>query len=719
MNNLDVIIQNCYGINKMNYKFEFDSNKSTYAIYAPNGIMKTSFANVFSDYSKSVPSSDLIHPEKESMVSLESDGMQVLPESVFVIKPFDKVYKSDKLATLLANEELKDKYDAINKELDIVKMEFAKEVAKLAGSKIDIVKIICDIKGKDEKEFYSILIGIEDEINQINYDYSWVKYKLIFDEKILGFLNTGDFKSEISDYILKYDEMIDKSEYLKKGFNHYNAETIQKNLETNGFFKVNHSIKLRNGDQVKEVTSGSELMKVISKEKENVLNSPELKEIFTRIDKKITNAQLREFRDYLFANQELLTELADIKKFKEKVILSYVVSQKSNYDLLVAKYKEAYEEIEEIVYKARSEETKWESVIQIFNQRFFVPFVLTVVNKEDAVLNRKVPSIGYNFDGEENIDEDLLYRVLSQGEKRALYLLNIIFEIESRRIQGLDTLYIIDDIADSFDYKNKYAIIEYLKDLTETTNFTSIILTHNFDFYRTVQEKIGMNKWEKSLLASRLENEIKLEPVKYKYISNPLKNWKDDLDNPVKLIASITFARNICEYLGDDDKFKKLTALLHIKNDTKNIKVSDIEELYKNIFKDLDELCIVNGNKKIYDMLFENANAINREAHHDGLNLERKILLSIAIRLRAEEYMITQINDEQFVTGISTYQTGKLFGRYKRDFPTEIDQIKLLERVSIMTPENIHVNSFMFEPILDMSDKHLVDLYSSISSLSV
>ena len=35
-----------------------------------------------------------------------------------------------------------------------------------------------------------------------------------------------------------------------------------------------------------------------------------------------------------------------------------------------------------------------------------------------------------------------------------------------------------------------------------------------------------------------------------------------------------------------------------------------------------------------------------------------------------------------------------------------------------MTPENIHLNSFMYEPILDMSDQHLRDLYKKAKNLS-
>jgi hypothetical protein len=36
----------------------------------------------------------------------------------------------------------------------------------------------------------------------------------------------------------------------------------------------------------------------------------------------------------------------------------------------------------------------------------------------------------------------------------------------------------------------------------------------------------------------------------------------------------------------------------------------------------------------------------------------------------------------------------------------------------LMTPENIHVNSFMYEPILDMSDEHLRKLYEEVLALN-
>jgi len=50
-------------------------------------------------------------------------------------------------------------------------------------------------------------------------------------------------------------------------------------------------------------------------------------------------------------------------------------------------------------------------------------------------------------------------------------------------------------------------------------------------------------------------------------------------------------------------------------------------------------------------------------------------------------------------------------------FPTNAAAIGVLNRVILMTPETIHLNSFMYEPILDMSDEHLKQLYADVQKL--
>lgn len=92
-------------------------------------------------------------------------------------------------------------------------------------------------------------------------------------------------------------------------------------------------------------------------------------------------------------------------------------------------------------------------------------------------------------------------------------------------------------------------------------------------------------------------------------------------------------------------------------------------------------------------------------------------MLAIAVRLAAERYMIAKIADPTFTNAISSNQTSRLVRKFKKEFPTETAGIKVLERVALMTPENIHLNSFMYEPILDMSDEHLRRLYQDVIAL--
>ena len=55
--------------------------------------------------------------------------------------------------------------------------------------------------------------------------------------------------------------------------------------------------------------------------------------------------------------------------------------------------------------------------------------------------------------------------------------------------------------------------------------------------------------------------------------------------------------------------------------------------------------------------------------------------------------------------------------KFKKEFSAEIDTAAVLDRVALMTPENIHLNSFMYEPIIDMGEDHLRELYGDVKAL--
>ena len=100
-----------------------------------------------------------------------------------------------------------------------------------------------------------------------------------------------------------------------------------------------------------------------------------------------------------------------------------------------------------------------------------------------------------------------------------------------------------------------------------------------------------------------------------------------------------------------------------------------------------------------------------------NLTTYNKIVLSMAIRLQSESYLIREINDYPFWTAITKNQTFELIKRFKTDFHTRTNEILLLDQINLMTPENIHLNSFMYEPILDMANDHLKQLYNDTKTL--
>ena len=117
------------------------------------------------------------------------------------------------------------------------------------------------------------------------------------------------------------------------------------------------------------------------------------------------------------------------------------------------------------------------------------------------------------------------------------------------------------------------------------------------------------------------------------------------------------------------------------------------------------------------DFIFETANNVVQETTINEVLLENKIVLSIAIRLKAELYMINKINDKNITDNIERNQTRELMNNMNFNMSDGKEIKTILEEVLIMTSENIHINSFMYEPIIDMSVEYLIKLYSKVCNL--
>lgn len=710
MNKLIVKLEYCYGIKKLETEFDFSLHK-TYSVYAPNGSMKTSFAKTFNDLSKDVPSKDLVFPERETIREIKDENdVDLAPETVFVIEPYNENFGSDKLSTLLVKKELKEKYDGIYQELDREKGEFIKKLKAISQSTDCESEFMSTFSTDDSEIFFELLNNISTKLDGKQAKYSF-RYNDIFDKKgnVKKFLDKH--KGSLELYVQNYESLISSSDFFKKStntFGTYQADALLKSISDNSFFEAGHSLVLSNS---KSLNSSKELKDLVEQEISKVVNDSKLKTVFDKVDKAIgANVELRAFKTAIEQDNLLLIELGNYEEFKKKVWIGYLDQMITEVTDIINLYNSKKKELEEIIKSAKDSVTDWESSISEFNERFRgLPFTLSLKNKEDVILKTDTPTVEFIFHDQKEetpIEKNALLQALSQGEKRALYLLNIIFEVHGRKKAGQKTLFIVDDIADSFDYKNKYAIIEYLKDISIEPDFYQIVLTHNFDFFRTLESRLISRLCCKMVVKTDKDTSI----VNASYL-RPFEYFKNNFHQNNKiLIASIPFIRNLAEYSGHSNEYNKLTSLLHIKTDSATITIGDLEQVIKSIIVDKASLVLSDKTKNVIELIFEEATGIQSDtAEH--LDLESKIVLSIANRLKAEEYLISKINDQNFVDQIKGNQTIQLIEKYKELFPSELDSILILDQVNLMTPENIHLNSFMYEPIIDLGTDHLKKLY--------
>lgn len=129
------------------------------------------------------------------------------------------------------------------------------------------------------------------------------------------------------------------------------------------------------------ISSKNDLQDVIESELQEILKDEKLRKAFDKIDKKLTgNQDLKDFREYITEHQELVPELANIDYFKQKVWVDYFKTCIVDFNNLTTAHTDAKKDLDDIREQANQERTRWAEVVELFNQRFVVPFTLSVDN---------------------------------------------------------------------------------------------------------------------------------------------------------------------------------------------------------------------------------------------------------------------------------------------------------------------------------------------------
>lgn len=733
MNKLNINLTNCFGIEALSREFDF-STGNAFSIYARNGLMKTSFANTFQliqngDIDKI---GDKIFGYQGNAV-VQIDGNPIAQDQVFVIKSYESSYESD-ISSLLIKGDIQERLQ----ETFAARTQLLRALENASGLKVKKTtqgKVVYELEPQIIKDFSfdesSILLNLNSLDNyspEIRFDD--VKYTSIFDPAVLKKIRDQKFQQGISSFTSASDEIYESFGYLEKGrLTLPKLKDLKKSLEKDSFFVKDNQITLSGEDAVSDIAALNAHIAAIEAQ---IRQSPAYQEI----EKLLGDAKGTILKDVIETHPEIVEYLSLDKLDTLKKILwgSYIKANEVLFRDLCDKYHGLSDAIDAVAM----DDTPWKHALDIFNQRFSVPFTMSVANLKGAIIGESVPQVKFTFTNgtdQKTIDRSQLEELdtLSQGEKRALYLLNIIFDIEQLKASGREVVLVIDDIADSFDYKNKYAIIEYLYELAQESTFYLLILTHNFDFHRTVSSRLGLSRLNR-LMADLNNAVLTLEQEHYQ--NQPFEYWRNNPDEK-HILALIPFVRNLIEYGTDRDisqtgsDFDYLTLLLHEKTQSGAITFADIEPLYQNYIgvKHFDASTVPTDS--VLGKLYSVCDGITTT----DTNLENKIVLAIGIRHKAEEFMISAISPyggqlnwrsgRNNVTGSATdflsfvestkNQTRELLKGYQQFGDTA--KIAVLNEVSIMTPEHIHINSFMYEPLLDMDITELLTLYQRVKTL--
>jgi len=671
------------------------------SIYASNGIFKTSFSRTFSALSKG----DIDGIEDRLTGAKFSGDIQIGDENV-----------ENHLSEILVFS--KDIYDNINL------TEMSNPLTKLTSNNDDINKLLLI-----EKKFIEYKSSFDKIIKNIGYSSEYV-YNLFEitepDRNITSFIEflnriketdlipgveklkpktltskVGDAldKSNIQLKFKAYSDYINKrlsSIFFDEKFNDVTVSGFLKSLETTGFisadkkrFIVVNGIEYHNFESFKT--------EVDNKLKE-IIDDPKVKDMITEFEKDLGSSQpAQDIKNQIKED----TEVAKLYSFGRKVLILSSIKQSlvNDIDNDIQILNQLKDEIDKVIEVSETRVTYFESALRIFRNRFNSIFNVSIKDKGLTVLGMRAPTLIFTHNSEPSIDivEAKLCSILSSGEKTTLNIIKFIVEYEL--IKNNNPIIILDDIIETFDYANRYAFMQYIIEMiNDKANI--LLLTHNYEFYRSSIRRCNL----KPLVATLNRNNSTVYITKNKkLLFNPYSSSESIIID--RLIFSIPFAREISLLIGKQENL--FLPYLHYKEDTSQKTISDIYLAVKSVFSNTNIADV--SDEKYLEKLFSLCDHYSQFVF-DSFDIEIKIILSIGIRLLLEKLIIG--DDFSKIEGINENQTFILIDKYRDKFAR--DFLDLCDEVCLITPEFIHINSFMYEPLIDIDPFKLKDLYLKI-----
>lgn len=177
-------------------------------------------------------SQDRVFPKRPTSRTITGEkNVELHRGSVVVLRPYDEVIgDAETTSTLLVDNALRMEYETLIKDIEGAKHTFLEAIREVSGSRKLGEEEISFVFTKSSDALCQALVRVRQEvIDQLDAPYAEIKFDRVFDDKILAFLATKEFRTALQGYIEKYDQLITASQYFRKGgFNYYNASVVAK-----------------------------------------------------------------------------------------------------------------------------------------------------------------------------------------------------------------------------------------------------------------------------------------------------------------------------------------------------------------------------------------------------------------------------------------------------------------------------------------------------------
>lgn len=726
---------NVFGISSLSGASTFDKLN---VIYAPNGTAKSSLADAIKNISVGDSVGDVYGVLPDPTYELEIDGniydeSNMIPFTVIKycgVEEFE-LNENDDYSNLVISPSAKALFSSsitsINNSLtnieNILLSSFSKKgKGKTKGQKFSngLIDSLMTIAGSRDNIIMNFALNLKTELTPLS--------EVITEDDVLTLANSKGretiSKPEVSGSIASYAFVISKKaigSIIDSEFDIDKLNEFSKHIIDDLYFDDNKKRLLKINDNL---LGKKEFLGIVEKENLSIYGSDEAKEEMEKCrDILNKNAASSKFSKTLFNKPKLIKHSLDYTTFANELFVTFLGTKNvKSIEIEVLNIKKEQSKIASMRSLTKVDDNAVYKIWEKFKSRFkFNKYELDIQNKFDAITGIDMPRfIKYQPGTNKEIFDPVELR-FSTGEIRSFNLINFIIEVERTLLLGKPFTIILDDAVDSFDYKNKYGIIDYLNEIKDNSLVQIIILTHNFDFYRSTILAFG-NTNQYFMYKDKSGN-VTLHDVKSKkyYLSvSDFNSWKNSGDK-TKYLSFIPFLRNVLQLQtkSSDPSVLDADKYLHYElTVSDNLDFTIIEPLMRSANFGIP--ASINITDKYLDTLDNIAINISSSPIMET-KLENKILLGIYIRVFLERFLVKRIkkmggnvppNGNKFARTISLINNAKTNG-YLSD-----KELSIAIEANVVSPSFVHANSFMYEPLIDVDSSTLIDVANKIRAIN-